>query len=144
MIGAEAYALHRERLAVDFDSYDPLVGTRIQKGRENPAYLYVNALNALAACREQFDAEIEGFDGFILPTVPMLPPALATLADEETYLALNRRAFSLTEFANRLDLPSISLPIGKHPAGLMLTGLRGEDETLLAIAEVLEPLAAKF
>ncbi|QTN05788.1 amidase [Ochrobactrum sp. EEELCW01] len=144
IIGAEAYALHRERLAVDFDSYDPLVGTRIQKGRENPAYLYVNALNALAACREQFDAEIEGFDGFILPTVPMLPPALAALADEETYLALNRGAFSLTEFANRLDLPSISLPMGKHPAGLMLTGLRGEDEALLAVAEVLEPLAAKF
>ncbi|WP_176037869.1 amidase [Brucella tritici] len=144
MIGAEAYALHRDRLAVDFASYDPLVGTRIQKGRENPAYLYVNAVSALAACREQFDANIEGFDGFILPTVPMLPPVLAALADEDTYLALNRRAFSLTEFANRLDLPSISLPIGKHPVGLMLTGRRGEDEALLAIAELLEPLAAKL
>lgn len=144
MIGAEAYALHRERLAIDFDSYDPLVGTRIQKGRENSAYLYVNAVSALAACCKQFDAEIEEFDGFLLPTVPMLPPTLETLEDEEIYLALNRRAFSLTEFANRLDLPSISLPTGAHPAGLMLTGRRGQDEALLAIAEIVEPLVANL
>ncbi|WP_282757198.1 amidase [Komagataeibacter saccharivorans] len=144
IIGAEAYALHRHRLATDFDGYDPVVGKRLLAGRENPAYRYVDALQALSACRDRFDREITGYDGFLLPTVPILPPAVAELRDEATYLRLNRRAFSLTEFANRLDLPGISLPVGKFPVGLMLTGIRGGDDALLAMASVLEPLVSNL
>ena len=36
--------------------------------------------------------------------------AIAGLEADDAYLQANARAFSLTEFANRLDLPSVSLP----------------------------------
>lgn len=140
VIGAEAYHLHSNHLAEALDKYDPLVGSRLVKGAEIPAHRYIGALRALEACRVRFDAASAGFDGFILPTVPMLPPTLAELADEDIYLALNRRSFSLAEFANRLDLPSITLPTGATPVGLMLTGTRGTDRRLLSIAGILEPI----
>ena len=61
----------------------------------------------------------------LTPTVPMLPPAIAGLEADDAYLQANARAFSLTEFANRLDLPSVSLPgdlRARQSIGLMLTG----------------------
>jgi aspartyl-tRNA(Asn)/glutamyl-tRNA(Gln) amidotransferase subunit A len=53
------------------------------------------------------------------------------------YLAQNARAFRLTEFANRLDLPSISVPADRRrnrPIGLLMTGRRGGDASLLDAA----------
>src|SRR5690606_18076341 len=108
VIGAEAHCLHRDNLAKSFEKYDPLVGNRLLKGADIPAHGYVGALRALSDCFDRFDAEIAGFDGFLLPTVPTVPPTLTELQDEEAYLALNRQAFSLTEFSNRQDLPSIT------------------------------------
>lgn len=142
MIAAEAYHLHREHLDRSFDAYDPLVGPRLLKGAEVPAHQYLDAAQKLSEARQRFDAEISGFDGFILPTVPMLPPTLKELEDPSRYLELNAHSFSLTEFANRLDLPSISLPVGTLPVGLMLTGVRASDDRLLAIAERIGPLVS--
>jgi Asp-tRNA(Asn)/Glu-tRNA(Gln) amidotransferase A subunit family amidase len=67
------------------------------------------------------------------------------LDEDDAYLRENARAFSLTEFANRLDLPSISMP--GDPAdgtavGLMATGLRGGDRALLRAAVQIEAALA--
>ncbi|MCY1526713.1 hypothetical protein D9M68_617520 [compost metagenome] len=93
--------------------------------------------------RREYDAAMAsaGADAVLTPTVPMLPPTLAQLEDNEAYLRENSRAFSLTEFANRLDLPSISLPgdlADRRAVGLMATGLRGGDRALLATAVQIE------
>lgn len=137
IIAAEAYAIHAERLEGRFAEYDPLVGGRIQQGADVPAYHYVSANWALEDCRRRFDAQFAGFDGFLAPTTPILAPKLVDLAKIESYLATNRRVFSLTEYANRLELPSISLPLKPLPTGLMVTGGRGGDAQLLAQAELL-------
>jgi Asp-tRNA(Asn)/Glu-tRNA(Gln) amidotransferase A subunit family amidase len=71
----------------------------------------------------------------------MLPPPVAMLDDNDVYLRENARAFSLTEFANRLDLPSISLPgdpADGNAVGLMATGRRRGDRALLAAAAQIE------
>jgi len=71
----------------------------------------------------------------------MLPPRVADLADEAAYLEQNARAFRLTEFANRLDLPSISVPgdlRNRQPVGLLITGRRHEDARLLDVAAMVE------
>ena len=71
----------------------------------------------------------------------MLPPPVALLEDKDRYLRENARAFSLAEFANRLDLPSISLPgdpADRKAVGLMATGLRGGDRALLLAATRIE------
>lgn len=140
MIAVEAYRIHREHLDRALESYDPLVGPRLLRGREIPADRYLDGVHRLADCRRRFDAEIAGFDGFLLPTVPISPPRLAELGDTQRYLALNAQAFSFTEFANRLDLPSVSLPIGRRPCGLMITAPRGRDEALLSMAQAVEPV----
>ncbi|MDR8818215.1 2-amino-5-chloromuconic acid deaminase [Burkholderia pseudomultivorans] len=144
IIAAEAFMLHRARLATDADRYDPLVGPRIAAGEQVRAHDYAAALLRLNELARAYDAALGDADAVLTPTVPMLPPRiadLADLADEAVYLAQNARAFRLTEFANRLDLPSISVPGDrrrKRPIGLLMTGRRGGDTRLLDAAALVE------
>jgi len=145
IIAAEAYALHAPRLAADPARYDARVGPRMLLGAQVPAYAYLAAQRRLAELRSEYDAAMTGADAVLTPTVPMLPPPLAQLDEDDAYLRENARAFSLTEFANRLDLPSISMP--GDPAdgtavGLMATGLRGGDRALLRAAVQIEAALA--
>ncbi|WP_454672721.1 amidase [Achromobacter pestifer] len=137
IIAAEAYALHAERLQHEAGLYDPRVGPRMLLGAKVAAHAYVAAQRRLLALRAQYDEELAGADAVLTPTVPMLPPPVASLDDSDVYLRENARAFSLTEFANRLDLPSISVPVARaahQPIGLLATGRRGGDRTLLELA----------
>ncbi|MGE8688988.1 MAG: amidase [Achromobacter sp.] len=141
IIAAEAYMLHAPRLAKDAARYDPRVGPRMLLGAQVPAHAYLAAQRRLVELRREYDAAMAGADAVLTPTVPMLPPTLAQLEDNDAYLRENSRAFSLTEFANRLDLPSISLPgdlADRSAVGLMATGLRGGDRALLAAAVRIE------
>lgn len=143
IIAAEAFMLHRLRLATDADRYDPLVGPRIAAGERVRAHDYAAALRRLAVLADTYHAELGDAHAVLTPTVPMLPPRIADLADETVYLAQNARAFQLTEFANRLDLPSVSVPCdppSKQPIGLLMTGRRGDDACLLDAAEMVERL----
>ncbi|HEY9273295.1 amidase, partial [Achromobacter sp.] len=141
IIAADAYALHASRLATDAARYDPRVGPRMLLGAQVPAHAYIAAQGRLADLRREYDCAIAGADAVLTPTVPMLPPPVARLDDNDSYLRENGRAFSLTEFANRLDLPSISIPgdpAAKQAVGLMATGLRGGDRALLLTAAQIE------
>jgi Asp-tRNA(Asn)/Glu-tRNA(Gln) amidotransferase A subunit family amidase len=112
-----------------------LLGARV------PAHAYLAAQRRLAELRGEYDALMAGADAVLTPTVPMLPPPVAMLDDNDVYLRENARAFSLTEFANRLDLPSISLPgdpADGNAVGLMATGRRRGDRALLAAAAQIE------
>jgi aspartyl-tRNA(Asn)/glutamyl-tRNA(Gln) amidotransferase subunit A len=140
VISAEAFAVHQKDLETSFDLYDVKVGPRVKNGEAVPAYRYLRALADLEICKTDFDSAIRGFDGFLLPTVPMLPPQLEPLADMDTYLKANIRSFSLTEPANRLDLPSISLPLSGQAIGLMITGTRGGDSATLVMGTALSTL----
>jgi len=141
IIAAEAFMLHRARLATAADRYDPLVGPRIAAGEQVRAHDYAAAQLRLAALADAYRAELGDADAVLTPTVPMLPPRVADLADETVYLAQNARAFRLTEFANRLDLPSISVPGNlrhRQSVGLLITGRRGGDARLLDVAAGVE------
>lgn len=141
IIAAEAFMLHRTLLETAADRYDPLVGPRIAAGEHVRAHDYAAARLRLAALADAYHAELGDAHAVLTPTVSMLPPRMADLADETAYLAANARAFRLTEFANRLDLPSISVPGDgrqKRPIGLLLTGRRGDDARLLDAAVLVE------
>ena len=80
-------------------------------------------------------------DAFVTPTVPILPPTIDDLQTMDAYLAMNTEVLRLTEFANRLDLPSISVPgdlDDRQPIGLMLTGRRGDDAGVLDLGVAIE------
>ncbi|WP_175750432.1 amidase family protein [Burkholderia anthina] len=141
VIAAEAFMLHRARLATAADRYDPFVGRRIAAGEQVRAHDYVAALLRLAALADAYHTGLGDADAVLTPTVPMLPPRVADLADETVYLAQNTRAFRLTEFANRLNLPSISVPGDlrhRQPIGLLITARRGGDARLLDVAALVE------
>ena len=147
VIAVEAYDWHRDLIAAEFDSYDPRVGPRILHGASVLAADYVAALRTMGDCRRRYDEAMHDADAIVTPTVAIIPPRAADLEgpNTEAYLAMNTAVFRLTEFANRLDLPSVSIP-GKPsergPIGLMLTGRRGRDAAMLDMAALVETCLA--
>ena len=110
-------------------------------GAQVPAHAYASALARLRELRCCYQQGLGEAAGVLTPTVPMLPPAIAGLEADDAYLQANARAFSLTEFANRLDLPSVSLPgdlRARQSIGLMLTGRGGDDRRVLKLAVAME------
>jgi aspartyl-tRNA(Asn)/glutamyl-tRNA(Gln) amidotransferase subunit A len=139
VIAVEAYDWHRDLIAIRSEDYDHRVGPRIQFGATVLAADYVAALRRIAHCRVRYDVVLGDLDAdaIVTPTVPVLPPRVADVDTMEAYLAMNTEVLRLTEFANRLDLPSVTMPGNPKPGepiGLMLTGRRGEDSALLDLA----------
>ena len=107
------------------------------------AVAHIRAKQELARLAEAYRHDLEGFDALLTPTVPILPPRVDDVSDDEHYYPANRLTFRLTEVANRIDAPSVSLPIDPGtPIGLMLTGLNGRDSALLALAASVEAVLA--
>jgi Asp-tRNA(Asn)/Glu-tRNA(Gln) amidotransferase A subunit family amidase len=146
VIAVEAYDWHRDLIAEHADRYDPRIGLRIQHGAEVLAADYVAALRKIEACKRRYDEALEGVDAVITPTVAILPPRVEDVQTLESYLAMNTEVLRLTEHANRLDLPSATMPgafADRQPIGLMITGRRGGDDRLLDLAVVCEACLAE-
>jgi amidase/aspartyl-tRNA(Asn)/glutamyl-tRNA(Gln) amidotransferase subunit A len=76
-----------------------------------------------------------------MPTVATLPSRVAELADDSVYLKTNRSTFRMTEVANRIDAPSLSLPVDPtQPIGICLTGHRGRDRELLHLSNAVQAI----
>jgi len=76
-----------------------------------------------------------------MPTVPIIAPAIAALADDADYSRLNLLCLRNSSVGNFLNRPNISLPVhreGDAPVGLMLMGLRNHDRTLFDVAAGVE------
>jgi aspartyl-tRNA(Asn)/glutamyl-tRNA(Gln) amidotransferase subunit A len=145
-IAVEAFDWHRSLIATEIDRYDARVGPRIMMGASVLAADYVAAMRVIRECRRRYDEAMHGFDAVLTPTVPLLPPRVADVQTMKSYLALNTEVLRLTEIANRLDLPSVSLPGRRDergPIGLMLTGRRGDDAGLLDLGVAIEQLLAR-
>ncbi len=145
IIAVEAYDWHRDLIAAHAERYDPRVGVRIQHGAQVLAADYVAALRKIGDCKRRYDEALGDADAVITPTVAILPPRVADVQTIEAYLAMNTEVLRLTEFANRLDVPSVSIPgafADRQPIGLMLTGRRGDDARLLDLAVMCEACLA--
>ena len=146
IIVADAYAVHEKWIHERLAQYDPLVGPRILAGQNVLAHRYINGKRALKQFARAFDEEIAEYDALLTPTVPIVPPRVNDLQTKDEYLRVNALSFSLTELANRVDVPSIALPFGpadEGPHGLMLTGRRSDDVRLLSIGRRVEQALAQ-
>src|SRR5690606_37812575 len=84
--GAEAYAIHRPIVAEAADAYDPRVLVRIQRGSRQDAADYIDLLKARRDLVARTDAASAPFDALVLPTVPVIAPALEPLErDDDLY-----------------------------------------------------------
>jgi aspartyl-tRNA(Asn)/glutamyl-tRNA(Gln) amidotransferase subunit A len=138
---AEAYALHRTRLATDVSHYDPRVSGRILRAREQDAADYIDLLNERASFIESVTQRIAHLDAVVAPTVPIRAPAFTELAADEAYVRLNGLVLRNPSIVNFLDGCAISLPChepGSPPVGLMLFGLCNTDRQLLSVASAVE------
>lgn len=140
----ESFAWHRELLAETGELYDPRVSGRIRRGAGVPAADYLDALAARAAMIAGVERRLAGYDALLLPTVAILPPAIAPLEqDEEAYTQANLLALRNCTLVNMIDGCALSLPAsrpGEAPVGLMIAGLAGQDARILAIAAAAEAL----
>ncbi|HBX6198995.1 amidase [Klebsiella quasipneumoniae] len=144
VLAAESYRWHQSYLNTRADLYGLRVGPRIASGRSVKAWEYLQSLQELREKTIEFHQATKDFDAMLTPTVPVAPPLLAALEEDEAYYRTNRLVFRLAEVANRIDAPSISLPISEQqPFGLMLTGRCGQDSHLLqlsiAVQDILHP-----
>ncbi len=77
--------------------------------------------------------------------MPIAPPRIADVADDDAYQRVNLQTLRNTSLANFLDRCAISLPChtpGEAPAGLMLVGETMGDARLFAIAAGVEAALA--
>ena len=138
---AESYYIHRDWLQQYGDEYDPRVRVRIEIGAGLSAADYLELLRRRAARKQQVDEWLASYDGLLAPTVPIEPPLLTDLRNDEDYMRLNLLVLRNPSVANILDLCAITLPNhcpGELPSGLMLVGRNGADPALLGIAQAME------
>lgn len=145
VIGSESLAYHYESLARRRGQYQRDVADRLVRGGAHLAAEYLSALRYRQEAFRRWDAWFEAFDVIILPTVPVVAPALHTQAvpsphqpyEEDVRAVLTR----FTAPFNFLGLPALSIPWGLLkglPVGIQLVGRRGDDDTLLALGEAIQ------
>jgi aspartyl-tRNA(Asn)/glutamyl-tRNA(Gln) amidotransferase subunit A len=142
ILGAEAYAVHRARIAASGELIDPRVRVRITRGAELSAADYVDIRARRADIRARADATTARFDAILLPTVAVVaPPIDDIVASEELYAELNPLILRNTTTGNFLDRCALSIPChaaGEAPVGLMVMGETGGDRRLISIGLGLE------
>ena len=143
----ESYAWHRELLMHAKHRYDPRVAVRILRGENISAADYLWLLEKRDELIRSVRVRTEAFDAVVMPTVPVIAPAIADLEDDEDrYHTANLLMLRNPTFINFLDGCAISIPChvsGEAPVGLMLARFDHADQTLLAIGEAIEELLAE-
>jgi aspartyl-tRNA(Asn)/glutamyl-tRNA(Gln) amidotransferase subunit A len=140
---AEAYAIHRERLAERGNGFDPIVRGRMLKGADIAAADYVIAQRARAALIAEMDARLADIDVLVMPTTATVAPRIDEVADPKAFMVGNALLLRNTTIGNFFDLTAISLPLprdGGLPTGLMLLARNGQDRRLLRIAAAVEQM----
>lgn len=141
MEGAE---VHADWLSVGASvPVDPHVSGPLSRALAIPASVYIRTIRHRGELAAAMAERLASTDVLALPTVPIVAPAIATMASDE---ALRNKAEGLllrnTQVANQFDLCAISLPMPGMtlPAGLMLVARNGHDHHLLRIAAEVERL----
>jgi Asp-tRNA(Asn)/Glu-tRNA(Gln) amidotransferase A subunit family amidase len=145
-VAAEAWAWHVDLIARQANRYDPRVLSRIRFGSQQSTAEYQRTKARRALLCRQADGELQPFDAVVCPTVPIVAPRIADLADESVYTSTNRLLLRNPAIANMLDLCALSVPCheaGKAPVGLMLMGRHMGDRRLLAIGASVEAVLRK-
>jgi aspartyl-tRNA(Asn)/glutamyl-tRNA(Gln) amidotransferase subunit A len=127
--------------------FDPRVAQRIAMGEAMTAADYVRLQLARQQWIDRVGKVLQGFDGVLSPTVPLVAAPIADAAPgierDAEFFRVNALMLRNTSVVNLLDGCAISLPNqpeGSLPTGLMLWHGTGFDNAVLEIAAQIESL----
>ena len=141
IIGAEACAVHRERIARRGSDIDANVRHRIERGCAISAADFVDMVRERGRLIGAMDEALEFFDVLAMPTIPIMAPTIAEVADQKAFADANAIVRRNTVIGNFFDLCGITLPLSAPlPVGLMLLARNGDDRKLLRIAAAIMEL----
>ena len=141
IIGAEACAVHRQRIARRGSDIDANVRHRIERGCAISAADFVDMVRERGRLIGAMDEALEFFDVLAMPTIPIMAPTIAEVADQKAFADANAIVRRNTVIGNFFDLCGISLPLSAPlPVGLMLLARNGDDRKLLRIAAAIMEL----
>jgi aspartyl-tRNA(Asn)/glutamyl-tRNA(Gln) amidotransferase subunit A len=147
IVSAELYAFLSAELPEWLETLDPRVRRRMDAGKGLPAWDYLQRKARYASLAADAANSFAGVDALVSPTVPITPPPVADVADDEAYTRANLLALRNTCPASFLGLCAVTIPAGRDaagmPVGLQLVGRPNSEARLLAIAVRLEHLLAK-
>ncbi len=127
-------ALHAARLRDAPERFQPDTLTRLRLGLELSAADRERAMTRLAQFRAGVEEVLAGVDVLVTPTVPVDVPRVGA---EPDVVALTQRVGELTAPWAVHRGPTLSVPVGPHPAsgmpvGMQLTGPVGADDAVCA------------
>jgi aspartyl-tRNA(Asn)/glutamyl-tRNA(Gln) amidotransferase subunit A len=135
IVGCEGAAFHRERLLSSPGDFSPDVLARVSAGLEVSAVDLVRSLEFRAAYRTRLARVFEDVQVIVTPVVPVDVPHADGPDSRRQTLQLGRITYPWALH----DGPTLSLPIGFHPAsglpvGVALTAPRFGEAVLFQIA----------
>jgi len=138
VIAAEAYAVNRRFIDHHYDELDPIVASRMVKGREILAADYFQATLDWKRLRQEAYRQLAGLDAVLCPTTPIPACTLDEAdGDMEVYSHKNLMYLRNTAIGNILDLCGLSVPCGLTgdglPIGLMIYGRPFREDKVLRI-----------
>ena len=149
ILGAEAYAVHEERLENEPEAFDEEVCERLMDGARPRAYRYANARRRGVLATDEFDHALQGVDVLLTPTLPIVA---TEIGQREVRIGDNKESVrsALTRYTGPTDLtghPSLSIPCGTTasglPVGLQLIGRHFDEATLYRFGHAYEAAMAQ-
>lgn len=144
LTAAEAWHGHRQGLQGEqADQYDARVAQRIRRGEAIGAADYLDTQRERQQMIAIAQARVGDADAWLMPSVAVVPPKLADLAEDEAFFAANGLILRNTSVINFLDGCALSLPCHTDdalPVGLSIAGLHGQDARVLQVSLAIEAL----
>lgn len=138
VLGAEAGAYHRERIAAHRADYGDDVARRIDLGLTRTGAEYALARRTRDELRRAYATALAKWDAIILPTTPTTAP----LREGNDAVAAAARLTAFTSPFNLTGLPAISIPCGFDanglPIGLQIVARPWAEARLLRVARTYE------
>ena len=141
LFAPEAYGTWKTEIEANPEAMYPLVRERFRGGASIPAADFVAAWQRLDALRSTYASATSGYDAVILPSVPILPPKLAAVSeDDDLFVSENLLTLQNTRIGNLMGLAGLTLPTGVPSCGILFQG--PSEERLLRIGVAAEAALA--
>ena len=108
---SEGYAFLANELPDWIDTLHPIIGARMNTGRDSLALDYLTAIRQVRRLWQRADARLAEVDVLAVPTIPITPPIISEVEEMEAYGTTNMLTLSNTMAGNSLNLCGVTIPV---------------------------------